>query len=69
MLITAMILFIYVTIGLSMVLWDFRKVLFNRSTENSISDTFLEPPRFVSNLTISTAIVFVLVWPIKLLSK
>ena len=51
-------IFIYIFIGLAMVLWDFRS-----------GNTLHEPPRFIGDRSVSTAVVFVLLWPYKLFKK
>jgi hypothetical protein len=53
-----LLIVIYVLIGLDMVLWDFRP-----------NKTLHEPPRFIQDQSVSTAIKFVLLWPYKLLGK
>ncbi len=52
-----------------MVLWDFRKILFSYRKEQTMSSLFVEPPKFLTNLSLSTALIFILLWPIKLLTK
>ncbi len=54
----AWIIVAYILVGLAMVLWDFRP-----------SNTLLEPPRFIRDRSVSTAVVFVLLWPYKLSKK
>lgn len=54
----------YLCIGLVLVLWDFRKSLFG-----SQEGTYLDQPNFLENLTISTAAIFVIIWPYKLFKK
>ena len=49
---------IYSIIGLGLVIWDFR-------TGNPLHD----PPRFIKDRSVSTTIVFILLWPYKLLRK
>ncbi len=48
----------YFMVGVGMVIWDFR-------TSNPLH----EPPRFIQDRSVSTAIIFVLLWPYKLLRK
>lgn len=60
---------IYIAVGLGMVLWDYRKLLLGYGKEQTASSLFITPPRFLDNLSISTALIFILIWPIKLLLK
>lgn len=64
-----LIILIYFAIGIAMVLWDFRKILFTYGKQQTTSSIYIEPPKFLSNLTISTALIFILIWPFKLLSR
>ena len=52
---TLYIIGFYFIVGITMVLWDFRN-----------SNTLHDPPRFINDRSISTAIVFVLIWPYKI---
>lgn len=53
-----------------MTLWDFRKALIrSKSHQLPVSSVYLERPKFVSNLSISSALIFILIWPIKILQK
>jgi hypothetical protein len=52
------LIFIYIIVGLGMALWDFRP-------GNALHD----PPRFIKDRSVTTAIVFILLWPYKLLRK
>lgn len=63
------IIFLYFAIGIVLVLWDFRKILFGYGKQQTISSIYIEPPKFLNNLTISTALKFILIWPYKLLSR
>jgi hypothetical protein len=49
---------VYLIIGLGLALWDFRP-----------GNTLHDPPRFIHDRSVSTAVVFVLLWPYKLLKK
>ena len=49
---------VYFVIGVVMVVWDFRS-----------GYGLHEPPRFLHDRSVSTAVVFILVWPYKLLKK
>ena len=53
-----LIVIIYVVAGIAMVLWDFRS-----------NHALHEPPRFIHDRSISTAVVFILLWPYKLLNR
>lgn len=53
-----LIVLFYFVAGIGMVVWDFR-------SKNALH----EPSRFIHDRSISTAIVFVLLWPYKLLKK
>ncbi len=57
----------YTLLGFLMVLWDFRKLLF-RARQGRKQD-YLVKPLFLESLTIEVAIVFVLIWPYKLLRR
>lgn len=62
----------YLLLGIGLVLWDFRKLIndsLSKTNKQPISSMYLEPPRFLDNLTISTTLIFILIWPIKLLQK
>ncbi len=48
----------YFIIGLGMVIWDFRP-----------NNTLHDPPRFIKDRSITTAIIFIVLWPYKLLKK
>lgn len=52
------IVIIYFVVGIAMVIWDFRP-----------NNSPLEPPRFIKDRSVTTAIKFVLLWPYKLLRK
>ncbi len=52
------LIFIYTLIGLAMALWDFRP-----------NNTLHDPPRFIQDRSVATAIIFILLWPYKLLRK
>jgi hypothetical protein len=67
--IIVVIILVYLMIGIVMVLWDFRKILFGYGKQQTISSIYIVPPKFLSNLTISTALKFILIWPYKLLSR
>lgn len=66
----AIIIILYLLIGSALALWDFRKALIrSKSQQLPVSSVYLERPKFVSNLSISSALVFILIWPIKILQK
>lgn len=52
------LILIYIIIGLTIVLWDFRP-----------NNTLHEPPRFIKDRSVTTATIFILLWPYKLLRK
>lgn len=52
------IIFVYIIVGLGMVLWDFRP-----------NNTLHDPPRFIKDRSVTTAIIFTVIWPYKLLKK
>jgi hypothetical protein len=58
----------YVAIGIILALWDFRYLAFHHD-ESEKNSTYLQPPKFIADFAISTALVFVLIWPYKLLRK
>lgn len=60
---TILIILGYFCIGLALALSDF----LNRPKDSNV--VFLSRPRFVNDRSVSTAIVFVLVWPYKLFRK
>ena len=60
---------VYLAVGIGMVFWDFRKLLFSRGKAQTASTLFIEPPKFLDNLSISTALIFIMIWPIKLLFR
>jgi len=55
---TLVIIFIYLIIGTGLVSWDFRG---NKS--------FHEPPKFIDDRSIATAVIFILIWPYNLLRR
>ncbi len=63
------IMLVYFLAGILMALWDFRKILFKNPGNQTASSLFIEPPKFLDNLSISTALTFILIWPVKLLLK
>ncbi len=56
---------LYLLIGITLIVWDFGKSFIRKNQ----AGTYLEQPLFLDNLTISTAFIFVFVWPYKLLKK
>jgi hypothetical protein len=52
------LLIVYFLLGIAMVIWDFRP-----------NNTLHDPPSFIQDRSISTAIKFVLFWPYKLLNR
>ncbi len=59
-----LVIVIYLAAGLAMVIWDLRKVLLKKDGSN-----LLEPPLFIRDRSVSTALVFILIWPYKILRK
>ncbi len=64
------IVILYLLIGIFMVLWDYRGAIFsNGDTELPTSSAYLEKPTFLNHLSIGSALIFVIIWPIKILKK
>lgn len=53
-----LLILLYLLSGIAMVFWDFRS-----------NNTLHDPPRFIHDRSVSTAVVFILVWPYKLLKR
>lgn len=80
-------LIIYLLIGVLLILWDFRRVIFNALIGlktrliggNPFLDSLhqgqrrrsamLESPYYVNHFSIAPALVFVILWPVKLYFK
>ena len=52
------LLIIYFVVGIVMVMWDFRP-----------NNTLHDPPRFIKDRSVTTAIAFIVLWPYKLFRK
>lgn len=66
----AIIIILYLFIGSAMALWDFRKALaHNKRQQLPVSSVYLERPKFLDNLSVSGAIILILIWPIKITRK
>lgn len=64
------IIILYLLIGSALALWDFRKALVrSKNQQLPISSVYLERPKFLNNLSVSGAIIFILIWPIKIIRK
>jgi hypothetical protein len=65
-----LIISLYLLIGILMAPWDYRNIILNNhDSDLSSSSTFLEKPTFLDNLSISSALAFITIWPIKIHSQ